>query len=77
MHENTCGRVTLLVNLMFRRLDKFDGPIFGGEYIGVTYIGVIYSGGTIKTKPVDVRLNSSKEINDKNTKSKICDIVRL
>ena len=33
MHENTCGRVTFLVNLMFRRLDKFDGPIFGWLYI--------------------------------------------
>ena len=28
MHENTCGKVTFLVNLMFRRLDKVDGPIF-------------------------------------------------
>ena len=30
MHENTRGRVKFLVNLMFRRLDTFDGPIFGG-----------------------------------------------
>ena len=46
MHENTCGRVKFLVNLMFRRLDKFDGPIFGGEYIGVTYFGgYIFGGG--------------------------------
>ena len=37
-HENT-----FLVNLMFRRLDKFDGPIFGEAYIRdvnwVTYLG--------------------------------------
>ena len=29
MHKNNGGRVTFLVNLMFSRLDKFDGPIFG------------------------------------------------
>ena len=29
MHENTCVRVTFLVKLMFGRLDKLDGPIFG------------------------------------------------
>ena len=29
MYENTWGRVTFIVNLMFRRLDKFDGLIFG------------------------------------------------
>ena len=38
MHENTWGRVTFSVNLMFIRLDKFDGPIFAGAYIRVTYI---------------------------------------
>ena len=31
MHENTRGRATFLVNLMFRRLDKFDGPIIAGD----------------------------------------------
>ena len=31
MYENTCGRVTFLVDLMFGRLDKFDGLIFGGR----------------------------------------------
>ena len=33
MHENTLGRLTFLVKSMFRRLDKFDGPISqgGGE----------------------------------------------
>ena len=31
MHENTSGRLTFLVKSMFRRLDKFDGPIFGGR----------------------------------------------
>ena len=36
--------MTVLVNLMFRKLDKFDGPIFGeGGYIRdvnwVTYLG--------------------------------------
>ena len=32
--------MTFSVNLMFRRLDKFDGPIFGGSYIwrGEAYI---------------------------------------
>ena len=37
MHENTWGRVTLLIYLMFNRLDKFDGLIFEGLYIGVMY----------------------------------------
>ena len=51
--------MTFFVNLMFRRLDKFDGPIFGGDggrgcvYTGgasiwgvnwVTYLGGVYSG---------------------------------
>ena len=35
MHENTWGRVTFLVKLIFRRLDKFDGSVFFlGAYIG-------------------------------------------
>ena len=38
MHKNTCGRVTFLVNLMFSRLDRFDGPIFGGGHIRGAYI---------------------------------------
>ena len=65
MHENTLGRVTFFVNLMFRRLDKFDGPMFGvgsggggvriyeGAYIRdanwVTYLGGVYSGGGVYT----------------------------
>ena len=47
--------MTFLVNLMFSRLDKFDGPIIeeayiqgGGAYIRevnwITYLGDIYSG---------------------------------
>ena len=55
MHENTLGRVTFLVNLLFRRLGKVDGPIlrrrereayvhiYGGTFIRVvnwvTYLG--------------------------------------
>ena len=31
MHENTWERVTFLINLMFSRLDNFDGPIFEGR----------------------------------------------
>ena len=35
MHENTRGRVTFLINVMFSRLDKFDEPIIrGGVYSG-------------------------------------------
>ena len=59
MHENNGGRVTFLVNLMLRRLDKFDELIFvggeliygGGAYIRyfnfnwVTYLGGIFSDG--------------------------------
>ena len=30
MYESTSGRVTFLVKLMFRRLNNFDAPIFGG-----------------------------------------------
>ena len=30
--------MTFFVNLMFRRLDKFDGPIFGGDGGGGAYI---------------------------------------
>ena len=33
MHENTWERVTFLVNLMFRRLDKLDGSLFREAYI--------------------------------------------
>ena len=57
MHENTGGRVTFLVNLMFRRLDKFDGLIYAGgrgAYIQgradildvnwITYLGGVFSG---------------------------------
>ena len=60
MHENTLGIVTILINflinLMFGRLDKFDGPIFKGVYIrgggrahiwdgGCTFGGVLYTEG--------------------------------
>ena len=38
MYENNSGRVTFLINLMFSRLDKFDGPIFEGAYIRGAYI---------------------------------------
>ena len=57
MLENTWGRVTVLVNLMFCRLDKFDGLYSGrgayiqGTYIQdvnwVTYLGGVYSVGLI------------------------------
>ena len=55
MHENTWGRV----NLIFHRLDKFDGPIFGGGrgriygglifgmLIGLHILGGVYSRGLI------------------------------
>ena len=62
MHENTLGIVTILINflinLMFGRLDKFDGPIFKGVYIRgggrahiwdvnwATYLEVVHSGGS-------------------------------
>ena len=47
--------MTFLVNLMFSRLDKCDGPIIEGAYIRgggayirdahwITYLGGIYSG---------------------------------
>ena len=64
MLENTGGRVTFLVNLMFRRLDKFDGPIFGwgwgwrrgricggcifGMFIGLHIWGRIFRGAYIR-----------------------------
>ena len=38
MHENTCERVTFLVNLMFCRLDKFNGLIFRGDVYTGAYI---------------------------------------
>ena len=55
MYENTRGRVTFLVDLMFRRLGKFDGPIFRekGACVQnvnwVTYVGYIcvYSDGIL------------------------------
>ena len=39
MHENTSGRVTFLVNLMFSKLDKFDGPISEGAFIRGSGVG--------------------------------------
>ena len=33
MHEKTWGRVKFLINMMFSRLNKLDGPIFEGVYI--------------------------------------------
>ena len=43
MHENPRGRVALLVNLMIRRLDKSDGPMFGAG--GQGWGTYIYGGG--------------------------------
>ena len=40
MHGNTCSRVTFLINLMFRRLDKFDWPLFGAGIIFGMLIGL-------------------------------------
>ena len=64
MHENTLGIVTILIkfliNLMFSRLDKFDGPIFKGAYIRgwgrayiwdvnwATYLGYLRINGIIR-----------------------------
>ena len=49
MRENTYGRVTFLINLMFSRRDSFDGSIFEGTYIWdvncVTHLGDVYSRG--------------------------------
>ena len=45
MHENTLGRLTFLVKSMFRRLDKFDGPISQGGGEGGRE--GIYTGGGI------------------------------
>ena len=46
MHENTGGRVTFLVKLMFRRLDKFDGSVFFlGAYIGGGGLYIFFLGG--------------------------------
>ena len=57
MHENAWGRVAFLVNLMFCKLDKFNGPIFGegaymrGAYIRdinwLTYLGAYIQGGGV------------------------------
>ena len=54
MHKKTWGRLTFLLNLMFSSLDKFDGPIFNGDYLQwgtyiqnvnwVTYLGCLYLG---------------------------------
>ena len=38
MHENTWGRVKFLVNLIFTKLEKFDGPLVKGGGMGV-YMG--------------------------------------
>ena len=41
MYENTLERVTSLVNVMFGKLDIFDGSIFGGIIYwtrGIAYI---------------------------------------
>ena len=38
MHENTCRRVTFLVNLMFSRLNKLNGLIFRGDVYKGAYI---------------------------------------
>ena len=52
MHENTWGRVTFLVTLMFCRIEKFDRHVFRGwgAYISdvnwVTNLGGVYLGGT-------------------------------
>ena len=44
MHENTRARVTLLVNWIFSRLDKFDELIFGGHVYGGSYIQDVLTG---------------------------------
>ena len=67
MHENTWGRVTFLVKLIFCRLDKFDGSVFflgayigGGSYIWVIFgmlIGLyIFLGGVYRGKLIYVGL---------------------
>ena len=38
MHENTWGRVKFLVNLIFTKLEKFDGPLVKEGGMGV-YMG--------------------------------------
>ena len=43
MHENTRGKVAVLVSLMFHRLDRFDGLIFGGGERRING-GDLYSG---------------------------------
>ena len=55
MHENTCGRLTFFINLMFSRLDKFDGIYIQGNrgglifgiLIGLHIWGGVYSGGVL------------------------------
>ena len=53
-------------------IDKLDDTV--NEYNNTYY-------STIKMKPADVKpnifINSDKEINNKNPKSKVCDIVRI
>ena len=49
MHENTGGRVTFLVNLIFSRLEKFDGLIFGEGVYTVVREGLIILTTLIKT----------------------------
>ena len=43
MHENTWGRVKFLVNLIFTKLEKFDGPLVKGGGMGV-YTGRVLTG---------------------------------
>ena len=38
MHENPLGEATFLVNLMFRRLDKFDEPTLRWGWGWVRYV---------------------------------------
>ena len=58
-------------------IDKLDDVVY--KYIIIIHNNTYYS--TIKIKRVDVKsstcINSSKEINDKDPKFNICDIVRI
>ena len=56
MHENTQGSVTFFINLVFSRLEKFDGSRFEGAYIQgayiwdvdwIKYLGDLYTGGIL------------------------------
>ena len=42
MHENPLGEATFLVNLMFRRLDKFDEPTLRWRWGWVRYVRGTY-----------------------------------